>query len=449
MNENEELFVKAPVPKAFFSMVIPCIITTLVMVIYNMADTFFVGQTGDVNQVAAVSVTTPIFMMMMAVANVLGIGGSAAIGNALGTGDEKRAKNISAFSAYASVIVGIIIMALILIFKKPLLQLLGTSTNTYEMAKSYTVVIAVGTAFILFSNALGHVVRAEGAANVSMIGNMIGTVVNIILDPVFILVMGMGTMGAALATVIGNLCGSIYFIWYFMKKSPSLSIRFSDFKAGEGICSSVVAIGLPSGLASVFMSVSTIFVNVCLVSYGDAPVAAWGVASKANMLIILLQMGIGNGIQALLAYNYGAGQYKRFREILRFGMMFCIGLGIILTAIYMFGSRSVVKIFIDDMSVIDNGAVMLRALSLSGPVIGTVYVGVSSMQSMGRALPSTLISICRQGIVFIPVLLIMRAVMGMNGIIYAQAVADYVTIILSAVTLSCTARKYLKERSGK
>lgn len=445
MNENEELFVKAPVPKAFFSMVIPCIITTLVMVIYNMADTFFVGQTGDVNQVAAVSVTTPIFMMMMAVANVLGIGGSAAIGNALGTGNEKRAKNLSAFSAYASIIVGIIIMVLILIFQKPLLQLLGTSENTYDMARSYTIVIAIGTAFILFSNALGHVVRAEGAANVSMIGNMIGTVVNIILDPVFILAMGMGTMGAALATVIGNLCGCIYFVWYFVKKSKSLSIRLSDFKVGDGICKNVVAIGLPSGLASVFMSVSTIFVNVCLVSYGDAPVAAWGVASKANMLIILLQMGIGNGIQALLAFNYGAGHHKRFKEILRFGMIFSIGLGIVLTAIYMLGSTSVVRIFIDDMSVIDSGARMLRALSLSGPVIGTVYVGVSSMQSMGRALPSTLISICRQGIVFIPVLLIMRAVMGMNGIIYAQSVADYVTIILSAVTLFCTSRKYLNK----
>lgn len=443
MNENEELFVKAPVSKAFFSMVIPCIITTLVMVIYNMADTFFVGQTGDVNQVAAVSVTTPIFMMMMAVANVLGIGGSAAIGNALGTGNEKRAKNLSAFSAYASIIVGVIIMALILIFQKPLLQLLGTSENTYEMARSYTIVIAIGTAFILFSNALGHVVRAEGAANVSMIGNMIGTVINIILDPVFILAMGMGTMGAALATVIGNLCGSIYFIWYFVKKSPSLSIRFSDFKVGDGIGSSVVAIGLPSGLASVFMSVSTIFVNVCLVSYGDAPVAAWGVASKANMLIVLLQMGIGNGIQALLAFNYGAGHHKRFQEILRFGMVFSIGLGIVLTAIYMIGSQSVVRIFIDDMSVIEDGARMLRALSLSGLVIGTVYVGVSSMQSMSRALPSTLISICRQGIVFIPVLLVMRAVMGMNGIIYAQAVADYVTIILSAITLFYTSRKYL------
>lgn len=445
MNENKELFVKAPVPKAFFSMVIPCIITTLVMVIYNMADTFFVGQTGDVNQVAAVSVTTPIFMMMMAVANVLGIGGSAAIGNALGTGNDKRAKNLSAFSAYASIIVGIIIMVLILLFQKPLLQLLGTSENTYEMARSYTIVIAIGTAFILFSNALGHVVRAEGAANVSMIGNMIGTVVNIILDPVCILTIGMGTMGAALATVIGNLCGCIYFVWYFVKKSPSLSIRFSDFKVGDGICKNVVAVGLPSGLASVFMSVSTIFVNVCLVSYGDAPVAAWGVASKANMLIILLQMGIGNGIQALLAYNYGAEHHKRFKEILRFGMIFCVGLGIILTAIYMIGSKSVVKIFIDDISVIDSGAAMLRALSLSGPCIGTVYVGVSSMQSMGRALPSTLISICRQGIVFIPVLLIMRAVMGMNGIIYAQAVADYITIILSAVTLFGISRKYLNK----
>ena len=210
---------------------------------------------------------------------------------------------------------------------------------------------------------------------------------------------------------------------------------------GEGICSSVVSIGL----ASVFMSVSTIFVNVCLVSYGDAPVAAWGVASKANMLIILLQMGIGNGIQALLAFNYGAGHHRRFKEILRFGMIFSIGLGIVLTAIYMIGSTSVVRIFIDDTSVIDSGARMLRALSLSGPIIGTVYVGVSSMQSMGRALPSTLISICRQGVVFIPVLLIMRAVMEMNGIIYAQAAADYITIILSAVILFYTSRKYLKK----
>lgn len=162
------------------------------------------------------------------------------------------------------------------------------------------------------------------------------------------------------------------------------------------------------------------------------------------MLIILLQMGIGNGIQSLLSYNYGAGNYQRFKKILRFGIGFSIGLGVLLTAIYMFGSEAVVTLFMDNASVIEDGTVMLRALSISGPIIGTIYIGVSSMQSMGCASSATLISICRQGIVFIPLLLILRAVFGMTGIIYAQAAADFITILLSALTLLHTTRKCLQ-----
>ena len=233
MKSDQELFLRTPVKKAVLRMAIPTVISSLVLVIYNMADTFFVGQTHDACQVAAVSLTNAVFVMYMAVANLIGIGGSAVISILLGQKEEKRAKEASAFCFYSALAVGLVAAAVILLGMEPLLRILGSTPDTWEFSRDYLFYIAVGAPFILLANAFGHVVRGEGAASASMLGGMIGTMANIILDPIFILTLDMGTAGAAIATVLGNVFGCVYYIYYLTRKSPLLSMH-PQYLAGCG-----------------------------------------------------------------------------------------------------------------------------------------------------------------------------------------------------------------------
>ena len=306
MNEHE-LMANMKVSKAVAKMAIPSVISSLVTVIYNMADTFFVGRTGDALQVAAVSLTNPIFILLMAFANMFGMGGSAVASVALGKKDEKRVKNVTAFVFYGSVIVGLVCMAALLLFMRPILTLFGANAETYEFAKGYTLHISYGAPFIIWSAASSFILRVEGASKEAMIGNMIGTIANIVLDPIFISKFGMGAAGAAIATTIGNVLACLYYLWYFLKKSRLFSIYFRYFTCRNGILVKICTIGLPTAIFSGLMSVSTIILNQILVAYGNAPVAAIGIVFKANMFITFLQMGLANGVQPLFGYNYGIG----------------------------------------------------------------------------------------------------------------------------------------------
>ncbi len=311
--DEHELMGELKISKAVMKMAVPSVISSLVTVVYNMADTFFVGQTGDPLQVAAVSLTNPIFILLMAFANMLGMGGSAVLSVALGAKDEKRAKNAAAFVTYASLFLGILAAAVMILFMDPILTLFGANVETYEFARGYTFHISYGAPFIIWSAAASFIVRAEGASKEAMVGSMIGTIANIVLDPIFISVLDQGTAGAAIATTIGNVLASVYYLWYFLKKSRVLSIRWRDFTVRQGILTKTCSSGLPTAIFSALMSVSTIVLNQLLVVYGNDPVAAIGIVFKANMFITFLQMGLANGVQPLLGYNYGSGNINRFR----------------------------------------------------------------------------------------------------------------------------------------
>lgn len=440
MNQNEEVFQHAPVKKAVLQMAIPTVISSLVLVVYNMADTFFVGQTHDAFQVAAVSLTNPVFVMYMAIANLLGIGGSAVISILLGQNEKDKARAASSFCCYASLAFGVVTGALILLFMDPLLTLLGATGNTYQFSKDYLFYIALGAPFILFANTFGHTVRGEGAAKASMIGGMIGTVVNIVLDPIFILTFGMDTAGAAIATVLGNVFGCVYYLYYFARKSPLLSIHPAALRAGKGVAGRVLSIGVPAGANSALMSVATVLLNNALVAYGDKAVAAMGIVTKAYMFIAFVHMGIANGIQPLLGYCYGANNRDRFWGILKFSGVLTVLCGTVLSAVYIGCSEPVVGLFIDDPEVVYGGP-MLIATSLAGPILGLLFLAINSMQALGRPVPATVLSVCRQGLFFIPLLYILNAVFGLNGVNFTQTAADYLSIAISLLLLRSTLRR--------
>ena len=436
MKENElekDWMGTMKVSSAVAKMAIPSVISSLVTVLYNMADTFFVGQTGDALQVAAVSLTNPIFILFMAFANMFGMGGSAAASMALGQKNERRVRQVSSFVTYASLIVGVFFAVVLLVFTGPILSLFGADAQTYEYARGYTIYVAVGAPFIIWSAAASFVVRAEGASREAMIGSMIGTIANIVLDPLFISGFGMGAAGAAIATTIGNVMASAYYLWYFLRKSVSMSLSPRDFNCGDGILKGVCSTGLPTAIFSALMSVSTIVLNQILVAYGNDPVAAIGIVFKANMFITFLQMGLANGVQPLLGYSYGAGSTARFREVESFTKKCCVVVGVAATVLFFVAREPIIRLFISDSDVVRYGVEMLVAYMVSGPFIGILFVNMNCMQSVEHALPATILSVMRQGVLLIPLLYLLQAVAGLNGVIYGQAITDYIAVLLSII----------------
>ena len=437
MNANEnaenELMARMKVSKAVATMAIPSVISSLVTVVYNMADTFFVGQTGDPLQVAAVSLTNPIFILFMAVANMFGMGGSAVASMALGEQNQKRMKQVSTFITYASLAVGILFALVLVGFMQPILSIFGANEETYALACGYVFHISYGAPFIIWSAAASFVVRSEGASKEAMIGSMIGTIANIVLDPVLISGFHLGAAGAAVATTLGNILASLYYLWYFVKKINNFSIGIRNFTCRYGIFSGICSCGLPTAIFSTLMSVSTIVLNQILVAYGNAPVAAIGIVFKANMFITFLQMGLANGVQPLLGYNFGSGDKKRFQDIAAYTKKCCIVIGILATLLFFVFRRQIIGLFIQDEEVIMYGVRMLIAYMLSGPVIGILFMNMNCMQSVGKAFWATILSVLRQGVLLIPLLFLLNALGGLTGVIYGQALTDYIAVILSVL----------------
>ena len=430
MKTNTDLFEKAPVPKAVATMAVPTMISMLVVVIYNMADTFFIGQTKDPLQVAAVSLATPVFMIFMALGHLFGIGGSSAISRALGERRKDRAWHISSFCCYGLLGLGVVVAVISVLGMEQILHLIGASENTIDFARQYLTIISIGAPTIMFSTAFANILRGEGASRESMIGNLLGTIVNIILDPVMILGLGWGVSGAALATIIGNIAACFFYISYYVRGKSMLSIHVKDFRMGEGIAASVAAIGIPASLNNILMSFANIILNQALVGYGDTPVAAMGVALKSNMLVVLLQIGLCVGIQPLIGYNYGSGNKKRLMQVFKFTGVVSVIMGMLLTLFMIIARKTMIQVFINDAEVVSYGIRMVVALQLSAPFIGILFLCINTIQGMGKALPSLVLTVCRQGLIFIPLIFILNAMLGLDGVIYAQPAADYLSILV-------------------
>lgn len=270
--------------KAVFKNALPAMAAMLMVLIYNLADTFFIGQTHDDLQVAAVSLATPVFLLFMAVGTIFGNGGTSVISRAMGEGRTDYAKKVCSFCMWSCVGVGIIMSALFLLFMDQILALIGASADTWEYAKTYLTIVSLSGPFVLIANCYSNVIRAEGQSGKAMMGQLIGNLLNVVLDTIMILVFGWNIAGAAIATVIGNAAGAIYYIFYFLSGKSMLSINPKDFSIKNKVASGVLTIGIPAALGSLLMSVSNIIMNSQMGKYGDMAVAGVGVAMKVTML---------------------------------------------------------------------------------------------------------------------------------------------------------------------
>lgn len=342
---------------------------------------------------------------------------------------------------WGCVIVGVVMAALFLIFMEPILSLIGASSDTWDLAKTYLMIVVCSGPFVLISNCYSNVIRTEGESGRACIGQLLGNLLNVVLDPVMILGFGWNIAGAAIATVIGNVIGAGYYISYFLRGKSSLSVRLKDFTLREKVCSSVLAIGVPAALGSMLMSVSQIIINSQMAEYGDMAIAGMGVAMKAVTITGMVCIGLGQGVQPLLGYCVGAKLWKRFKEVFKFSFIFSFMLGVVLTVICYLFTNQIVSAFLADVTAFDYAVRFAKILLTTSPIFGVFFVLTNVLQAMGAATASLVINLSRQGIIFIPILFILKAVLGLTGLVWAQPVADILSILLAAVLYVNTYKK--------
>lgn len=431
--KSMELFSNAPVSQAVFKNALPAMAAMLMVLVYNLADTFFIGRTHDALQVAAVSLATPVFLIFMAVGTMFGIGGTSVISRAMGEGRTEYAKKVCSFCMWGCVIVGVVMSACMLIFINPILSLVGASADTWNLAKTYLMIVVCCGPFVLISNCYSNVVRTEGESTKAMMGTLIGNLLNVVLDPILILGFGWNIAGAAIATVIGNVIGAGYYIAYFVRGKSSLSISLKDFTIKNKVASAVLAIGVPAALGSVLMSVSQIIINSQMAEYGDMAIAAMGVAMKVVTITGMVCMGLGQGVQPILGYCVGAKLWDRFKKVLRFSLVFAFFLSVVLTGICYLFTNQIVSAFLTDVTAFGYAVQFSRILLTTSFLFGVFYVLTNALQAMGAATAALVINVSRQGIIFIPALFILKAVVGMTGLVWAQPVADVVSLVIAYV----------------
>lgn len=447
--KTTQIFRDAPVPKAVISNIVPSIISMIMVLVYNLADTFFIGQTKNAYMVAAVSVATPAFLFFMAVGMLFGIGGTSLISRLLGEGRKDRARQTSAFCFWTGLTIGVIAMVGIILFARPLCMMIGASDDTIDYAYQYLVIVSLGIPGLIVSNSFSNIIRAEGSPKTAMAGMIIGNMMNVVLDPIMILAFGWNVAGAAIATVIGNLFSAGFYIAHLVSKKAVLSIQPKDYQAGTGIAAGVMAIGVPASLNSILLSASNILINNLMVRYGDMAVAGLGVAMKVNMIVVMLLIGLGTGIQPLLGYCFGAGNRQRYLAVLKFSLGLAFVLSVVMTAICYFGAGPLVSAFLEEPEAYEYGISFARTYIYSGPVMGILFVFMNAIQSTGDALPALILSISRQGLLYIPTLFLFRGIFDTPRMLAAaQPVTDYMATALAVVLFCFTYRKYFKRMAA-
>lgn len=443
--DSLEIFERAPIGQAVMKNTLPAMAAMLMVLIYNLADTFFIGQTDNAFMIAAVSLVTPVFMLFMALGTVFGIGGTSVISRAMGEGRRGYAKKVCAFCMWGCVAVGIVMVLFIFTFMNPILSLLGASENTIGYAKEYLSIVTVAGPFVLISNCYANIIRTEGKAGMAMLGQLGGNLLNVVLDLILILGLGWNVAGAALATAVSNLVSAVYYIGYFKYGKSMLSISPKDASLKEGILKGVLAIGIPAALGDVLMSVSGIVLNGQMTKYGDMALAGIGVAMKVTMITGVICIGFGQGIQPLLGYCVGAKNRKRYRESLRFSVLFGLGLSTVMTVLcYVFDSQ-IVGAFLTETEALQYGVTFSRILLTTSFLFGLFYVLSNALQAMGAATAAFIINLSRQGLIYIPAIFILQRVIGMDGLLWAQPVADVLSVVLVLVLY----RSAEKKKMGK
>lgn len=422
-----------PILKAIMSLAIPTMLGMIVQIFYNLTDTFFVGKLNDPYQVAAVSIAFPIFMVLMAVSSIFGFGGSSYISRLLGKKDYLMAKKTSATSLYSCLFMGLIVTAAGLLFLSSILHLIGVTQQTFRYAYDYLFIIFSCSVIVMMNFSLAMLLRSEGAAKEAMFGMFIGTGINIVLDPIFILLLHQGTKGAAIATVIGQGVGVLYYLRFYLKKKSMLSISWKYFSPQKNIYLEIFRIGIPASLNNLTMSIAQSFNNHIAAGYSDLVVAAFGINSRIFSMAIMLLIGLSEGVQPLIGYSYGAKKIKRLNDTIKTTGIIATVISVFFLFFFYLFSGELIRTFINNEEVIAYGIQIMNAMVIALPFAGIQFLIRVSFQALGKGAPALILALSRQGLFYLPLLLILNHLFGFSGFIYAQPIANILTFVLAII----------------
>ena len=420
---------------------VPLIAGMFIMVLYNMVDTYFIGLMRDDYQLAAVNLAYPVMMISIAISNMIGTGASSLIARSLGAEDRAKARHTLTVGFELTIINSLLVTAAGMAFLTAIVRGLGAQSNTFEYTRQYVEVILLGSIFTMGNYTSGQLLRSEGSVKYSVAGMIIGTVVNIILDPVFIFALGLQIRGAAIATILGNAAGMFVSLWIYGSGKTLLTPSLQYLKPTGEILREIFWVGVPATLETLLTSAAYIVNNNLAVAYGELTVAAMGIAQKILSLGSYIYQGFAAGTQPIMGYNYGAGNYKRMKEVLRAGVMVVSGTELCVMAVYGIFAPQLIGLFTGSAEVIATGSRVLRTIMCILPFVGAVSMSRTSFQAMGKPQYAFVITLVRQLGLYVPLLLLLNRLFEFGGMIWAQPVTEMIMMAVSVSLLYGIIRK--------
>ena len=430
-NNKMELLGNAPISKALLAMGIPTMLGMMVNAIYNLVDAYFVGGLGT-SQMGAISVVYPLGQVVVGLGLLFGNGSASYLSRLLGNREQEQADRVASTALYSSVAVGAVMIIFSLIFLRPILRLLGATDSIMPYAMTYAAIYVVSCIFNVFNVTMNNIVTSEGAAKTTMLALMAGAVLNIGLDPVFIYTLDMGVAGAAIATAISQIVSTLIYLTFIFRKKSIYSFKIKNCTFTKEIMSEIFKIGIPTLVFQILTSLSISLVNTQAGSYGDSVIAGMGAVTRIVSMGSLIVFGFIKGFQPIAGYSYGAKKFDRLHKAIRTSILwstvFCVIYGLLLT---IFSSRIIAQFTDGDLEMIRVGTQSLRINGLSFLLFGFYTVYSSLFLALGKGLEGFVLGACRQGICFVPVILILPVFWGINGILYVQPIADVLSAIIT------------------
>ena len=429
---EQYLFEEMWVPKAVATLAIPTVISQVVTMIYNLADTFFIGQIGDPTMVAAVSLVSPWFNLLTALGNLFGIGGSSLISRMLGGGNHRDIKGVAAFSIWGGAMVTLLFSLGSYLFRTPLLGFLGASPDTYGYAREYLFwVVVLGGVPTMVSLTMGHLLRSEGHAKQASAGMMFGGILNVVLDPVLIFGFHLDVAGAAIATAVSNAASVAFFAVEYLrlgeKTAVSLHPKYFTFR----FTGPIFSVGLASALATALGNASNMVMVRLASAYGDIPVAAYGIVKRIDQFPLNVSMGLCQGFMPLVGYNFASKNYARMRRVSVFSWKVALVMSACFVACFAVFAPQILHLFIPEPQTSTLGAEFLRIACLAAPLTSVNFLISYTLQAMGKGIQSAALTFSRQGLLNIPLLILMDVIFGLYGMIWTPLVVEVIMLPVS------------------
>lgn len=432
--------------KAVLGMGLPLIAGMMVMSVYNLVDTFFISLLHNDYQLAAVNLAYPIMMVIIAISNMIGTGSASLIARSLGAEEKEKAAHTLTVGMGLTLLFSLILSGTGMLFLSKIVTALGARENTFLYTEQYVSIVLIGSICVMGSYIGGQLLRSEGSVKYSMTGMILGTIANIVLDPIFIFLFGMEVRGAAIATVLGNAAGTLLSLYYYISGKTLLRPAVRYIRPTGEILKEIFLVGVPSMLETLLTSVAFVVNNNLAVAYGELTVTAMGISQKIISFGSYIYQGFAAGNQPLMGFNYGAGNHKRMLDILKAGVLVVSGIELCAMAIFGIFAPVLIGIFSKTPEVVAIGTKVMRANMCILPFVGSVSMTRSTFQAMGKAGYSFGITVVRQMILYVPLLLFLNKTFGFGGMIWAQPITECIMMVASVSLLTVILNKLQNQK---